>query len=193
VAPPSLDEKVSAIANALEAAGIPYAFGGAIALAFYAAPRGTEDIDVNVFVPIDRAPQCLEVLGALGVSPSPADPGDEGHQLTASWAHTPIHLFFAYDPFHESCRTRAREVPFGDGRIRVLSAEDITIFKVVYDRPKDRSEVREVLFCRGERMNVEYTLSWLDRLLGADDRRVASFRALIDRDRSPGPRPGERA
>jgi hypothetical protein len=45
-----LDGKVMRIAQALEQAQIPYAFGGAIALAYYAAPRGTEDIDINVFL-----------------------------------------------------------------------------------------------------------------------------------------------
>ena len=43
-----LDEKIVAIGRALEAADIPHAFGGAQALAYYATPRATHDIDLNV-------------------------------------------------------------------------------------------------------------------------------------------------
>ena len=37
------------IAQALEAAGVPYALGGALALGAHGVPRGTLDVDVNVF------------------------------------------------------------------------------------------------------------------------------------------------
>jgi len=65
---------------------------------------------------------------------------------------------------------------FADGEIWILSAEDITIFKVIYDRPKDRAEVREVLLCMGEQMNLVYTIGWLERILGSKDARVTGFR-----------------
>ena len=171
-----LDAKVMRISQALEQAGIPYAFGGAIALAYYAAPRGTENIDVNVFSRADEASTLSKALERLGIG-SPAGVRDvHPHQRVLFWEHTPIHVFFAYDAFHESCKTRARRVPFADGEIWILSAEDITIFKVIYDRPKDRTEVREVLLCLGERMDITYTLEWLERLLGGEDAGVMSFR-----------------
>ncbi len=48
----TLTERVAALHAALRGAGIPHAFGGALALAFCTAePRGTQDIDVNVFLP----------------------------------------------------------------------------------------------------------------------------------------------
>jgi hypothetical protein len=174
-----LDGKVIGIAQALEHAHIPYAFGGAIALAYYAAPRGTEDIDVNVFLRAEEAGTCLEELERLGIESSAADRDVHDHRVVLSWEHTPIHLFFSYDPFHESCRVRARLVPFPDGEIWILSAEDITIFKVIYDRPKDRAEVREVLLCLGERMDVAYTIGWLERILSSEDARVTRFRGAV--------------
>jgi len=39
------------IADTLEDAGMSYAIGGALALAIAGVPRGTADVDVNVFVP----------------------------------------------------------------------------------------------------------------------------------------------
>ena len=175
-----LDTKVMGIAQALEHARVPYAFGGAIALAYYAAPRGTEDIDVNVFLKAEEAGTCLEELERLGIESPAADRDIHDHQVVLSWEHTPIHVFLSYDPFHESCKARARQVPFADGEIWILSAEDITIFKVIYDRPKDRAEVREVLLCMGERMDVVYTIGWLERILGSEDSRVTRFRSVAE-------------
>jgi hypothetical protein len=174
-----LDGKVVGIAQALEHARIPYAFGGAIALAYYAAPRGTEDIDVNVFLTAEEAGICLEQLERLGIESPAANHEMYDHSVVLSWEQTPIHLFFSYDPFHESCRVRARQVPFADGEIWILSAEDITIFKVIYDRPRDRAEVREVLLCMGERMDVAYTVGWLERILSSEDARVTEFRGAV--------------
>jgi hypothetical protein len=38
------------LADVLEQRGLPYAIGGALALAFYSPPRATIDVDVNIFV-----------------------------------------------------------------------------------------------------------------------------------------------
>ncbi len=63
----SFPEKVVAIHRALTAAKIPYAIGGAVLLAFYAEPRATADVDVNVFVHADRWPEVRDALVPLGV------------------------------------------------------------------------------------------------------------------------------
>ena len=68
---PSLAEKVLLIEAALQTARIPHAFGGAIALAYYATPRATIDIDVNVFVESNRADDVLAALRRLGAGEPP--------------------------------------------------------------------------------------------------------------------------
>ncbi len=61
----TMAERVAAIDDAL--AGVPHAFGGALALAYYAEPRATIDIDVNVFVPPASFATVLDPLARLGV------------------------------------------------------------------------------------------------------------------------------
>jgi hypothetical protein len=122
------DEKIVALEQALERAGIPHAFGGANAFAYYGIPRATADIDLNVFVPTSRAREVLAVLGALGVSTS--DPAlveriDRDGQARVFWEKTPIDLFFSYDALHDSSMERRRAVDFGGDTIHVLSAEDL--------------------------------------------------------------------
>lgn len=44
-----------------------YAIGGALALAIAGVPRGTADVDVNVFVPEARVHDVIAVLSKLGI------------------------------------------------------------------------------------------------------------------------------
>ena len=146
--PALLDEKILAIHGAFEAAELPHAFGGALALAYWATPRATLDIDVNLFVPSERAESVLSILAGLGAAePTPEERRGlaERGQLRVRWEHVPIDLFFAYDPLHESCRARVQRVPFGAGAsIPILSAEDLAIFKVLFDRAKDWRDLFEL-------------------------------------------------
>ena len=178
-----LDEKVLALEAALAKAGIAHAFGGAIALAYYATPRGTVDIDLNVFVGTDQAARVFDVIEPLGVDTAGASESSELRdrgQIRLHWEHTPLDLFFAYDPLHESCLERIASVPFGDGAaIPILSAEDLAIFKAIFDRPKDWRDIRELLFALAERFDVDYTQRWLQRILAHDDPRLQQLEELL--------------
>ena len=66
-APGNAAEAGLAIAHALEDAGISYALGGALALGAHGVPRGTLDVDVNVFVTEQELPRVVSRLQALGV------------------------------------------------------------------------------------------------------------------------------
>ena len=59
----NLAERLVAVHDSLTAAKVPHAFGGAIALAYCTEePRGTRDIDVNLFVGAATAPGVLAEL-----------------------------------------------------------------------------------------------------------------------------------
>lgn len=179
---PLLDEKVIALGRTLEAAAVPHAFGGALALAYYATPRGTVDIDVNVFVPADDAERVLTAIAGTGVRRAPDDTSRirRDGQVRLRWGHTPIDLFFSYDPLHERCLERRRSVPFGEGdAIWILSAEDLAIFKVIFDREKDWTDLDEMLFALGAAFDADYALAWLGRILDDDDARLLRFRKAL--------------
>lgn len=172
---PSLSEKVMRIEAALQSARIPHAFGGAIALAYYATPRATIDIDVNVFVDSDHADAVLEALARLGAeepSESEALRLRRDGQARIFWGSTPIDLFFSYDEFHDACMERRRALPFGEGEtIHVLSAEDLVIFKAIFSREKDWRDIAELVYALDDDLDAEWIESWLDRIVGAGDER----------------------
>jgi hypothetical protein len=178
----ALDEKVVALERALRDAGIPHAFGGAIALAYYATPRGTQDIDVNLFVPASDLDRVLGVLAPLGVDPANQAVRlrtERDEQVRVSWDGTPLDLFFAYDPLHDACRERRRHVAFPGERIAILSAEDLAIFKVLFAREKDWRDLRELLFAQSASFDADYATGWLERILAPDDQRLDRFRSLL--------------
>ena len=177
-AEPSLPNKVVAIHDGLRAARIGHAFGGALALAYYAEPRATIDVDLNVFVAPDRHAAVHAALGPLGV----ADEVDE-HALARDgkcrwwWGRTPIDLFFAYDELHDAMRRAARAVPFGEAKIPVLAPEHLTVCKAVFDRPKDWLDIEQILVCEAD-LDISEVERWLARIAGPDDRRTQRFGEL---------------
>jgi len=178
-----LSEKLLQIEAALVRQRIPHAFGGAIALAYYGTPRATIDIDLNVFVSVARADAVLHALGALGADPPSAVERERlqrDEQARLLWEGTPIDLFFAYDPFHDSCLERRRVFPFGEGEsLHVLSAEDLVVFKAMFDRDKDWRDIREVAFALGGELDRDYVWHWIERILGPDDPRHSRLRDAL--------------
>jgi acyl carrier protein len=76
-------------------------------------------------------------------------------------------------PFHDSCLGRLRSVPFGDGQtLRVLSAQDLLIFKVLFDREKGWHNIPELMHAMADELDGAYVDGWLNRILDAADPRL---------------------
>jgi hypothetical protein len=176
---PSLPEKVLAVHGALARARIGHAFGGALALAYYAEPRATVDVDVNVFVSPAEQRTVAAALTPLGVA-ADADPDatERDGQCRWSWGRTPIDLFFAYDELHDAMREAARTVDFGDTTITILAPEHLAVCKAVFDRPKDWLDIEQMLVCVDELDTVEID-RWLVRIVGAEDARRLRVGELV--------------
>jgi hypothetical protein len=177
---PSLPDKIAAIHARLDAEKIAHAFGGALALAYYAEPRATIDIDLNVFVPPDAHRRIHDALAPLGVDDGDLDPLalERDGQCRVRWGSTPIDLFYAYDELHEAMRRAARRVAFGEGELTILAPEHLVVCKAIFDRPKDWIDIEQVLVC-GEELDVAEIDRWLKRVTDPDDPRKQRFDALL--------------
>ncbi|MFT3852405.1 MAG: hypothetical protein QM733_06680 [Ilumatobacteraceae bacterium] len=172
----SLVDKVKAVASALDGR-VPYAFGGAIALAYATEePRGTRDLDVNVFV---AAADVDEVFAALpsGVVHGDADRAAvlQDEQVRLWWDDTPVDVFFAAHPFHVAAGQRSRTVDFDGTPIRVLAPDDLAVFKVLFDRPKDWVDIATMI--ESGTLDVDAVARQVEALLG-DDPRVGRVRSM---------------
>ena len=182
---PSLPDKVVTLHHALDRAGIAHAFGGALALAYYAEPRTTVDVDLNVFVTTERASEVAGVLGPLGVDISPLHGralAQDG-QVRCRWGRTPIDLFFAYDRFHDAMRAQTSLVPFGPDTIPIVGAEHLVVCKAVFNRAKDWLDIEQTL-ATVDGFDTADALAELERMLGTHDARVTRLSQAIATSRN---------
>lgn len=162
-----LPEKVTAIDRALTEAGVPHAIGGAIALAYYAEPRATVDIDVNVFVPADEWRRVFGALGPLGVDVEADIAGlTRAGEAKLDWDPNPVHLFFSEDELHEAMREAVREVPFAGTTIPLVTPEHLVVRKAILNRTKDWLDVEQILVAANP-LDLAEIERWLERLAGA--------------------------
>jgi hypothetical protein len=174
----TLPEKLVALHEALRRARVPHAFGGAIALAYWTRdPRGTSDIDVNLFVPASEPTRALSALpDGVEQPPGTAEAIARDGQIRLWWEGTPVDLFFDYDPVHEEAARNRRTVPFEGKRIPVLGPIELAAFKVVFDRTRDWADI-EAMADRGT-LDFDAVRATLRRMLDKDDSRFARLDEL---------------
>ncbi len=182
---PSLPEKVIVIHESLTDANLPHALGGALALAYYADPRATIDIDINVFVPTERWRDVVDTLTEIGVSANRLDSSalERDGQCRLWWGDNAVDLFFAYDPVHDEMRRQSRRVPFGGVTVSILSPEHLAVCKAMFDRRKDWIDIEQMLIASDD-LDLSEIEKWLVRMVGDSDHRLKRLRAI-------GPTPPE--
>jgi hypothetical protein len=167
----TLAERLVALHEAFAAKRLPHAFGGAIALAYWTQdPRGTSDIDVNLFVPArDNAKALAALPDGVAVPDGTAEVIARDGQIRLWWDHTPVDLFFDYVPIHADARRHRRRVPFEGTRIPVLGPVELAVFKAMFDRTRDWADV-EAMFAAGT-LDPDAARAALRAMLTEDDPR----------------------
>lgn len=182
----SLTERILGLHAALADAGLPHTFGGALALAFCTLdPRATQDIDLNVFVGVDRVDDVLAGLPD-GVRASAAARGRLARdgQARLRWDQTPVDLFLSNHPFHDEAEARCRRVPFaGVDDLPVLACEDLAVFKAFFARPKDALDLAAMV--EAGAVDGGLLLATVADLLGRDHASVTFVRRALDPDAWP--------
>jgi hypothetical protein len=178
-----LVEQVLALHDALVSARVPHAFGGALALAYWTEePRGTRDIDCNVFVPASDNAVVLAALPAdVDVPAGTTERIVTDGQVRLWWDGTPLDLFFDYASVHRAAAAGARLVPLAGAQIPVLGPVDVVLFKALFDRTKDWADIEAVL-AAGSATAAEVRDA-LVQVLGEEDPRVAKLAEAARRSR----------
>lgn len=164
-----------AIADLLEREQTPYALGGALAYNYYGAFRATVDVDFNVFLPPAEARAVLTNLQKEGleinIEESLARVNDGRHAVgTIGGMH--VDLFFNSIPLHESASGRVVRRDLAARPIRILSAEDLVLLKLLFFRGKDKTDIERVVQRVGNAMDRQYVREWIVEMMGEEDERV---------------------
>ena len=182
-------DRMLAVHDALRAAGLPHAIGGAIALGYCTLEaRGTQDVDINVFVSPSRTREVFAALpDGVRVTARDLQLAERDGQVRLLWDATPIDVFFSVLPFHDEVERNIRHVSFGDRTIPVLDCTDLAVFKALFARPRDWVDIEAMVEARS--LDVDEAMRWVREMVGDDPRveQLAGLRALRRSQAEPPP------
>lgn len=182
-----LVDKLFAIHDSLTGAGIAHAFGGAVALAYCVEePRGTRDLDVNIFVDASRAAPTLASLpDGVRVSGEDVAKVERDGQARLDWDGTPVDVFLNNIPLHEAVAARVVWVPLAGREVPVLDCASLAIFKAFFARTKDWADLEAIAQATPE--DIDEAARTIAGLVGPDDPAVERLESLIPLDIGSSP------
>ena len=174
-----LVDRLFAIHDALTAASLPHAFGGAIALAYCVEePRGTRDLDVNIFIDASKAESTLGSLPRdVRVRKKDIARVKRDGQARLWWDDTPIDVFLNNVPLHDAVASSVVWVPLEGRDIPVLDCASLAIFKAFFDRPKDWADLDAISIATPE--DIEDAATTIADLVSEDDPAVEKLKSLV--------------
>lgn len=181
VIPEHVRQKVLDVHRLLMQAGVPHAIGGAIAFGYAGTPRGTLDVDVDVFTSPDAAADVINLLVAAGAHVTrewPLERVEREGQVRLLWEGTAVDLFFMTHEIYDSVRERSVIEEFEGVRMPVLAPPDIVLFKALFNRSKDWADIESVLALQGTSFDLDCVLTGLAKTVGAEDGRSDRLKDL---------------
>jgi predicted nucleotidyltransferase len=154
------------IAQALDAADLPYMVIGGQAVLLYGEARLTEDVDVTLGADLSALPAVLERVEAIDLAPLVEDP-DAFTQDTMvlpcadADTETRVDFVFSFSPYERRAIERARRVEMAGADVRFAAPEDVVIHKLVAGRPRDHEDVKGIL-AQNPDLDEAYLRRWLD-------------------------------
>lgn len=140
---------------------LDFAFTGGVAVGVWAAPRQTKDVDLCGSLPLEEVDRILALRDGIR-SGAEALP-DIVRFRVDDWD---VDLFVSKVPYDRECLKRAIAVEIDGIPVRVVTAEDLLIHKMIklrHDRKRllqDLADVRAVVDARGGRVDWEYIRRW---------------------------------
>ncbi len=125
-------EAASRLARELEARGVDYAIGGALALAYCGRPRGTVDVDLTLFIPQSRSAETIRLLQQIGCDfvSTGALASLRAHGFCrVLFASRRIDVFVETSAFYQQAKARRRRVDLEGQAMMVLDAESLAVSK----------------------------------------------------------------
>jgi predicted nucleotidyltransferase len=163
----SLEAALGAAVEELNGASIPYMLIGGLALAAWALPRATLDIDLTLWVSADDLGRVCAYLCSRYTA-RVADPNEFVRKTRVLPVVTDggvrVDFLFAAFPFEQTMIDRAPLRDVGGVAVRVARLEDLILLKLPSPRPRDQEDVRVILNAYRSSLDWDYRFSVADLL-----------------------------
>jgi hypothetical protein len=178
--PSDITDFLKLILEALEAAGVDYLIGGAVAEWAWGEPRATQDLDFVIDLPtkaVNKFSKELEKRDMLvpaeimlnTMIENRADiPINAIHMYTGFKAD--LYLVREGDELRQSAFQRRKRVDYGPpiGKVYIHSPEDLILYKLIYlgisGQPKHSRDIAAILHSRKKELDFKYIEEWVMRL-----------------------------
>ncbi|MDQ3007458.1 MAG: hypothetical protein M3R47_19000 [Chloroflexota bacterium] len=178
--PSDIADFLKLILDALEAAGINYLIGGAVAEWAWGEPRATQDLDFVIDLPIKAVNKLSKELEKRHMLVPAKIMLDTMMEDRADIPINAIHIYTGFkadlylmregDELRQSAFQRRRRVDYGPpiGKVYVHSPEDLILYKLIYlgisGQPKHSRDIASILHSRKEDLDLRYIEEWVIRL-----------------------------
>ncbi len=130
---------------------------GGLANAIWGNPRATLDIDITIWLPDQEIKSLLSLLenDFTILIDAPVQFILETRVLPIkSKKNQRIDIIFGSLPFERNAIDRAKKVRIGNTEVNFCTPEDLILFKIISERPKDLEDVRGIL--KFQRKTIDY-------------------------------------
>lgn len=171
---------VRQVIDALQAAGVDYLIGGALAVWAWGEPRSTMDLDLVVRLPVEAVNALSAELAQRGLLVPPEvfldnlleDRGDLAVNAVHPFSGLKAELFplRAGDDLRRSALARRRLVNLGPeiGEVYVHAPEDLILYKLLYTSLSQQSkhvrDILSILRSHPDTLDLAYLRAWVTRL-----------------------------
>lgn len=175
----TLTDALLAVHDILDAAGVPHALCGGLAANLYRDEvRATSDVDLAVAVGPARLVDLARTFARSGWKAEPY--WRRGQQLRLSRRGLPrVDCLIATTDFERAAVDRSVTVEIEGHPLRVLTAEDLIVYKLIAGRARDYEAVAAIINARGSRLDIDYITGWLEQF----EARYAWRRAIEEAER----------
>jgi len=165
------------LADVFDALSLEYAIGGGFAAVLWGTVRTTVDVDCLVSIPALSYQRLADELSKIDVhfaedqSEHEIDAARLRQVLvekgfaTLAVGGVEVELFVPRASLQNQILRRSIPWKLDRRAVRVTSAEDLVLLKMVFGRQKDKRDVAAILFAQKDNLDFEYLRQWSDKTL----------------------------
>ncbi len=183
------DEVVVELTRQLDAFGVDYAVGGALAIGLWSEPRSTIDVDITLFLDPKTPEVCIKLLAAIGCE-FDQDPATkllrEFGYCKVNWRDCTVDIFLPTNPFLLAAKHRRSSMMFRGREVRFWNAEVMAVLKMMFFRKKDSIDLEKLIRAQQTNLDRPWVRQKLTEIFGEFDPRISTWDELCaDVDSNP--------